>query len=370
MRNGKFIMHKGAKKRKVRTLSLVLSAFHDFFCTFLPLFFCAFVLAFFFVNTVEAQYKHEFSVHGAGGLATLQYNVNNGVRHNSFGGNMGLSYTFFIKHGIGINTGVEIAMYNSKFKLDSLYLFYTTNDYEGAEFEFRSAITDLKEKQTVMMLQIPLMLQFQTQGEKMWFFSVGGKIGLPVNGSYKTVATLKNSGYYEFENYEYTTQRFMGFGLFKDYKSNGILDFNHAFFIAAEIGRKRRLNDNGLLLYTGLYIDYGLTNTGFKKSNNSNTEMPLFTKDLQINSAFNADFIPDAITPIAAGIKLKLSYGTVETKQMKYKKKNTTGCDCNNCKFCICLIKKKSPQQIRKNSSKTLTKQKKGVVQYKNRKKR
>ncbi|MCL2073460.1 MAG: PorT family protein [Marinilabiliaceae bacterium] len=314
-----------------------------------------------FSTVTQAQYRHEFSGYIGGGLSTLQYNIDNGVRKDGFGGHLGIGYTYFFSTNIGISTGVEVAMYNTKFKSDIFRLSYDAVDNEGSPFEFRSEISDFVEKQRAMMLQIPLMLQFQTSGDRMWYVAIGGKFGLPMNGAYKTTATFRNSGYYEFENYEYTTQQFMGFGIYPDNKASGNFEFKPAIFASAELGRKRILNNNGLILYIGLYLDYGLNNVSNVNAQNSADMPPLVTNDLQINSVLNSQSYPSTITPLAAGIKLKLSYGAVKIDLRSQPKKRgpiQKGYECDRCRICICLGKQKPPHQIKKGDKKSQTKQK------------
>ena len=327
-----------------------------------------------FSVVTNAQYRHEFSGYVGGGISTLQYYIDNGVRQNGFGGHLGLGYTFFFTVNIGLSTGIELAMYNTTFKSDIFSLSYDAIDNEGSEYEFRSVISDFVEKQRTMMLQIPLMVQFQTYGDKMWYIAIGGKIGFPTNGSYNTTTTFTNSGYYEYENYEYTTQQFMGFGTYRDNKASGTFELKPAFFASAELGRKRKLNDYGLMLYTGLYVDYGLNNISSVTAQNTNNTTPLVTNDLQISSVLNSQVYPSYISPFAVGLKVKLTYGTVkidhfDKRNIKKKSPIQKGYECERCRICICLGKQKSPNQIRQNDQKNLTKQKTATNNKKNKNK-
>jgi outer membrane protein OmpA-like peptidoglycan-associated protein len=172
------------------------------------------------------------------------------------------------------------------------------------------------------MLQIPLMLQFQTGEKHQLYAAAGGKVGLPLGGRDAAchVSTMQNSGYYAYEDYEYTTQQFMGFGTFTDIDAKDKLSFKTAFFISMEMGAKWKLTEK-LYLYTGVYLDYGLNNIVETRLIASlptfvayNTANP---SDFAVKSIFHSQYtqngvaqsFTDKITPIAAGLKFRLVFG-------------------------------------------------------------
>ena len=277
------------------------------------------VIGLLFCAAINAQYKNEFSLYGGGGMSTLNYNVTAGKQNNGFGGAFGLSYRFFFSEKIGLGTGAELAFYNAKYTLDNLSQQYMTTDLEGTDFEFRSVMTNYKETQQALMLQIPLMLQFQTGNKHQFYAALGGKAGIPLSGkSESSSASIVNSGYYAEENYEYTTKEFMGFGTFTGRSANYSLNFQTAFFASAEAGVKWKLK-NKLALYTGVYLDYGLNN--FYKENSTaqqfvtyNTASPRdFTENSILTSQYtqngNSQSFTDKIAPLAVGIKINLAFG-------------------------------------------------------------
>jgi CxxC motif-containing protein len=174
------------------------------------------------------------------------------------------------------------------------------------------------EKQNAMMAQIPLTLQFQTGNKHRFYAAVGGKAGIPVNAKSKSSgATIQNYDYYADENYEYTTQEFMGFGTFTGRDTDDDLKFKTAFLASAEAGMKWKLKE-GLSLYVGAYIDYGLNNI-CKEDNNSqlvayNIANP---KDFTVNSIMNSQYtqsgtaqpFTDKVFPMSAGLKVRLAFG-------------------------------------------------------------
>ena len=225
-------------------------------------------LLLFGVIGLYAQQMHEFSVTGGTGLSALSYKVAIGEQTKDFGGHFGLGYHFLFTPNWGVGTGLEFGLYNATFKLttDHKEVHNVIDPDSGDEFEFRTLFKSYKEKQNAMTLQIPVMLQFQVGDEQQFYVAVGGKIGFPVNGKYKSTSTIKNSGYYEKENCEYSEGwEFRGFGTFAR-EVKGDLNFKTAFFLSFELGMKWKLNE-ALSLYTGAYMDYGLSGTFVKEQN-------------------------------------------------------------------------------------------------------
>jgi len=277
-------------------------------------------------TALYAQTAHEFSIYAGGGISTVKYSVTEGKHKLGLGGHAGLGYTFFFSPNWGLGTGVEFALYNSKFNTATWNGSYTLTDPTppAATFTLNSTLKDYEEKQTSIMLQIPLMLQFQGNGNHKFYAAAGGKIGLPLSATYKVDnATFVNAGVYPYESYTYTTQIFRGFGSNqKSYKDD--LSFKAAFFLAAEAGMKWRLSDN-MSLYTGLYLDYGLNNIRKNTPANFVAYIPSTnptdpTADLHINSVTYARVsnttaqFTDKLSPLAAGIKLRLAFGAGSKK--------------------------------------------------------
>jgi len=288
--------------------SFQFSVFKIQFSVFSLLLYCA---------ALNAQYRHEFSLYGGGGLSTLKYDVVTGTQKNGLGGHFGVGYHYFFSPKWGLGTGLEGALYHARFELNNYQTRYQAIDMESNPFEFRSTLNDHKEKQSAMLLQIPLMLQYQTGKKHQFYAAAGGKVGFPLSGKYKiSGSNVQNSGYYAEEDYEYTTQEFMGFGAFSNVKSSGDLSFKTAFFASADLGVKWKLNDKGWSLYTGIYVDYGLNNIADAKNSRHlvayNTTNP---RDFAVNSVIHshtqnsAQSFTDKIIPIAAGIKLRLAFG-------------------------------------------------------------
>lgn len=206
--------------------------------------------------------QHEFSIYGGGGLSTLNYDPSIGEQKMGFGGHLGLGYRYFFSPHWGIKIGVEAAFYNAEYKLGRDSTSTPSIDSEGNSFDFRQVRSDYTEDQNAKMLQIPLMLQFHTGGNNVNFYAAAGaKVGFPLSKEYSGSGTVKNTGYYDFEDFEYFEEGQENFGTFTE-KTKGNLDLGTTIFISAETGVRWRLNPN-VHLYTGAYVDYGLNEVPF-----------------------------------------------------------------------------------------------------------
>ena len=260
--------------------------------------------------------RHEIVLYAGGGLSSLKYNATIGKQRDGLGGQIGLGYNFFFIPNLGIKTGVEFSLHNASFTLDHFDFQHDATDIENSPFEFRCTLNNYKERQSLVMLQIPLMLQFQIGDKHQFYAAAGGKVGFPLSAKYNSSKiAIYNSGYYEEEDCEYTTQLFMGFGQFSG--SSGNLKFKTAFFASAEIGVKWMMKGE-YSFYTGLYMDYGLNNIVKPRSEplqflEYNTDHP---SDFTVNSIIESKYLQNTelelftnkIIPITAGIKLILAF--------------------------------------------------------------
>ena len=260
--------------------------------------------------------RYEVLFYGGGGMSTLQYNVTTGKQTDGFGGQVGVNYNFLFIKKLALKTGVEFSLYSASFAWDNLSTRFIATDIENTVFEFRSAIDKYVEKQYLVMLQIPLMLQFQVGKNHQFYAAAGGKVGIPIHVNYNSRGTnIQNSGYYTEEDYKYTTQLFMGFGQFSG--SNGKLKLKTAFMVSAEIGAKWVMQD-GYKFYTGVYVDYGLNNIAAPQTSPPpfiayNTARPA---DFAINGIFQSQYSQNnemqsftkKIVPMTAGLKLIFAF--------------------------------------------------------------
>jgi len=275
-------------------------------------------------STIFAQdNKHEVSVHVAGGLSTLDYEPAFGDHKNGVGGNFGIGYTYYFVKNLGINTGVEFSLYNSKMKKESFnnVLKPLIDPSDGELYDFYSSIKNYEEKQKAMYIQVPIMLQYENGDKNKWFVSAGIKLGIPVKGKYKSSASeITNKGFFHDTSNWGETQEFMGFGTYSNYKNDEDIDFRVACLFSMELGMKWGLTDK-MSLYTGAYFDYGLndivkgghgknfikieeTNEGLNAINNS-----ILNSSIGYSSNTFLQELTDRVVPMGVGLKLRLSFG-------------------------------------------------------------
>jgi outer membrane protein OmpA-like peptidoglycan-associated protein len=261
--------------------------------------------------------NHEISFYGAGGLSNLSYKPATGVRTNGLGGDVGLGYSYFVTPQWGIGTGAGIAIFNASTKLDGFeYVISGLNDGED-DFDLYTSFTKWTEKQRIMMLTVPLTVTYRKDWkDKQWYVGAGVKVGLPVsaNSNVNNGEVTKHAYYPQYDNWA-TTQQFMGFGDYSGVSVKNKLNLKPAFFASIDAGLQWKLKEN-LLLYTGLYFDYGLNSI-------SNPKEPFLTwnlnspQDFQPNSLLNTEGSSDKASPIAAGVKLRVAFAFVDKGTVK-----------------------------------------------------
>ncbi|MDR1343583.1 MAG: hypothetical protein LBK18_10085, partial [Prevotellaceae bacterium] len=107
----------------------------------------------------------EISAYGEGGLSTLYYSLPDIARRsNALGGGGGLGYAFFFTDQLSLHTGAGLTLYRAQAKLSDGFgtITATLDDYyEPAEL--RSTFSRHAERQTALMLRLPLQGQWQSK---------------------------------------------------------------------------------------------------------------------------------------------------------------------------------------------------------------
>ncbi|GHT22553.1 hypothetical protein FACS189430_04510 [Bacteroidia bacterium] len=253
------------------------------------------------------QSKHEFSLNISGGISTLKASPPPLSGGAGAGGAVGASYTYRISDHWGIGTGIEAALFSGKSTLASLSDSYPSNDSER-NFEYHYTLTGYSDRQQAILLNIPLMLHFQTGR---FYAALGGKAGIPLSAKFSSSADkLDASGVYPPSTLTLHAPKFMGFGQFTDLSNKGTLALKTAFFASAEAGIRWRLSEK-LSLSTGLYVDYGINNIRPTAATplidyHANDE---YRPNSAIASTNAGKPLADKVKPLAAGIKIGLVFG-------------------------------------------------------------
>jgi hypothetical protein len=156
---------------------------------------------------------------------------------------------------------------------DGTYSSYAV-DNTGSAFRFDVKSTGYKETQRFFSLGVPLMLQYHTLGSGTQFFmNGGGKFILPFHANVKASAQqLQLSGFYPDFNLDVTNLNQHGFGMINNWQGSSSTKLKAGAALIGETGASFALS-NGHRLYTGLYLEYGLTDM---KSDNGTSGLVVY----------------------------------------------------------------------------------------------
>jgi len=278
--------------------------------------------------------KHEFTIYGMTGYSGLQYDLNpeaiasqNGGTYsagNDLTGGIGIGYTYSFSQKWGLVTGAEYASFATTTKVDNISGRYQVGYSYGGRSEemyFLSEVSRYKETQTARYIHIPLLVQYIIQNEEekyKWYMTAGVKLGFSLSGRYESQADkLTTSGYLPETAQTFTDMPEHGFlTVFTPaWKGTQTQGFNVA--LSAEAGLRVSLSDKWRhwRLYTGIYIDYGLTNISPPKTKTALVGYQAETPEIfSYNSIITAKqpnsglVYVDKINLIAIGVKLKLGF--------------------------------------------------------------
>jgi hypothetical protein len=260
------------------------------------------------ISGYSQEKKYEISV-ALGGLGSyLDYSTSNGHLVPGNGFNAGLRYAYYLNKNISLGIGAEYQSYSSSATFASISGRYTTTDIEDESFQFRYRANNIREKQKLGYVNIPINIQYETLGLTRLYLAAGAKIGFSASGTYETsIDKTITRGYYPQYDVVLGQPAFAGFGTFDDVKTKQDLDTEISYSATFETGIKQILSEKSSL-YIGLYLDYGL-NDVYDKSSSKNlvqyntTEVPV---KLQYNSVLDSRYTDD-LRLISYGLKLRFA---------------------------------------------------------------
>ncbi len=271
---------------------------------------------------IQAQARHEISINGGGGLSSLYFGNTATLDYQpGLGGVGGLNYTFFFSPQIGIGTGAEVALYQSKLLQKNLSGATEAQDdpyNPGYFYQVGYRYQNFEEQLQDVQLQIPLFVQFQTYGEHKFYVTAGGRVGYHLNSKYKITADRADiSGIFDFEGQEYADGRH-GFGTYNAFQKEDKLQLRQpAWMVSVEAGMKWKIG-SGVALYTGVYADYCLNN--LKNTNTALMDYHFEGPDyITYHSVINTDKI-ESVRSVAAGIKIRLAFDAGRTSGNRSKR--------------------------------------------------
>jgi len=273
----------------------------------------------------QSYYNSEFTVSLGAGSSALKYQVDNEYSKSGFGWQLGTGYSYYFNRMIGVSLGVEAAMFGSSVEMKNISFEQQIQTPPGlsGRFTLKANYDGFKEKQNLLLLQIPVMLQFQfpVSENNSVFFGTGIKAGfLPISSKWnQNITKLTTTGYSEYTGQTYIDMPNHGFSTFPNKNTSGEFELKNPVYLAVEGGLKFGVGE-GKYLYTGVFLDYGL-NDIYKKSAGKSL--------LEYNNASPADYIHNSvlsanqfsvsngIKPFTVGIKFKIGFGVGSKKAPK-----------------------------------------------------
>jgi hypothetical protein len=276
----------------------------------------------------QSQYDSELNISLGAGSSALKYQMEQGKSKSGTGWELGVSYAHFFSRTIGVSLGLEAEMFGSSIDMKNIAYEQQIQPPPGLSgfFLLQADYNTFKEKQTAVMLQIPVMLQFQFPVSKKAFFFLGTgiKAGIPVSSKWNQTAQLTTTGYSEYTGQQYVNIPNHGFSTSSDVNASGKLELKSPVMLALEGGLKFGMGE-GKHLYTGVFLDYGL-NDIYKMS--ANTALLEYNNDSPANYNYKSILTtsqysaPGGIKPFAVGIKIKIGMGLGGKKAHEPVKKN------------------------------------------------
>lgn len=258
------------------------------------------------LSSYGQERKHEFSFVLGGVSSFMQYDLPAGKLTPGNGFSAGIRYSYYLNQGLSVGIGAEYQLYKSTASFESVSGQYATNDIEDESFMFKYRATDLREEQKLAYINIPIAIQFETQGTTKLYLAAGAKIGFAASGSYEAkIDNLTTTGYYPQYNIELPAPAFAGFASADNVKENKQdLDTKISYSATFETGVKQLIGKKSAV-YLGAYFDYGLNNIYDKKDQNIiqyNSE--IVPVKLQYNTVLNAANT-NKMTLVSYGLKLR-----------------------------------------------------------------
>jgi hypothetical protein len=261
----------------------------------------------------KRYFVHELSAYVAGGVANINYKLNNGTRSGGLGVGAGFNYAYNINGSVAIVTGLGFASYAGELSLNSDYAeTYPSIDDNGDAFSLTYSFDgEYREKHSIVLFTIPVMARYSTPlgSSSMKYYASGGfKIGLPLVASATvTPSTVSTSGTYEYEARTYTNLFDHGFvnGRLGD-KTDSRIRLGVTPLLSLETGLRIPIGYTTAVT-AGLYLDYSLGNV--QKSNDKHVleYQSFLPTQFNYNSVLNTAMVKK-ITLFNTGLKIGIVF--------------------------------------------------------------
>jgi outer membrane protein OmpA-like peptidoglycan-associated protein len=263
--------------------------------------------------SITAQQRTEISLGAGGGLSSLYYSSQAGNASLGLGGTAGMELALFVSGNVAIVIGAGAALYRSSFQPSELSGKYYVTD-GNSSFTYEYTLSNYKESQSVIAVNIPLMLRYQ--GSR-FYAAAGIRAGIPLKTNFNIEpSNLSAWGREDNGGLKLLPDdpRLMewGFGTYAAAAGSGTFSMKNQYFAAVEVGMRWQLNPF-FALYTGIYADYGLNNVT-KAANKHVIEWKdydykneLYTPNSVVKSKLGNDNALSKINLVDAGIKIAIA---------------------------------------------------------------
>lgn len=253
------------------------------------------------MGAARAQKAQTLYFNIGSGFHNLKYDLTNGKQEGNIGSTCSIGYNYFFSERWGIGSGLGLETFQTKATLN----YQTSNlsvDTDGESFEFRTQYSDWQEKQSSILLNIPVNFIYQSPISDKWKiqFLIGPQISFAVKSNYKIAGgTIETTGYYSKYNvilHDLPKHNLTTFSEFPEGKNS----LNPTLSAVGNLGCLYNLNKN-MDIYLGAYFDYGLTNSIAAKSKF------LYQEDGVYNGVFSSNQT-NKVKPVAFGLKVGINW--------------------------------------------------------------
>ena len=260
-------------------------------------------------GAIQAQEEPQsIYFHVGSGFHNLNYDLRNGTQENNIGFTCNLGYNYFFSRNWGVGSGLGLESFQSEATLN-----YQTSkssvDTDGESFKFRTQYNDWQEKQSVLLLDIPISLIYQKQlSEKLKFqFSAGPKVSFAVQSNYKIEGgSIETFGFYPQYNVFLYDMPQHNFSTLTRFPKNDT-SLNPVVSAYSNGGALYKLN-SCMDLYAGVYIDLGLSNMIDAR------DQFLYQEDGVYNGVFSSR-LTSKVKHFAFGFKVGINFRLVKPKE-------------------------------------------------------
>jgi OOP family OmpA-OmpF porin len=264
--------------------------------------------------------SQEFGIELNGGIQGLRFDIGGGGQSKpQAGGSAGVHYIFPLSSHFGLLTGIGCGYYNTKAspQNDATYSSWQV-DNAGSAFQYNISTKGYSESQRFFGANIPVMLHYHTVGSNtQWYLSAGTKFILPFNAKIKATAQQLNlSGYYPDFNVEVFNVPQHGFSTFNNWQGSRNIELKPTATLSGNTGVSFKMGER-MRFYTGVFIDYGLTD--MKKADSYNSLVgynSAGTGNPQAGGVFSISNTGQAKL-FACGIQVKLGLERRKTKPVQ-----------------------------------------------------